>query len=247
MQYEDLPEEYRTQLESKKYDNILINYIISESLLKAANLEEFKKVALRSLYYIRQEIDMARYSINKNMNAKLFVFPEIEVIVPKNTMGSEILDLFEQRLFSTLHQRPLSTFEINLDNPEVKEHINHHPLDIKNVNHKLNCWEHKQCGHEPGGKNAHLGICPAATYYHANGFLEGINGGRACMYIIGTFCDNTLSGTSRDKEKACLECEFFKTLKQEHGKDMLVFTFHDYVKKQKVYQYSSLESPGKKI
>lgn len=246
MQYEDLPENYRKQLESEKYENILINYIISESLLRASNLEDFKKLALTSLLHIRQEIDMARYTINKKTNAKSFVLPEIEVIVPKNTMDSEILNLFEQRIFSIIYQRPISMFEINLNEPVVKEPINHHPLEIKNASYKLNCWEYKQCGHEQGGKNAHLGICPAATYYHANGFLDGINGGRACMYITGTFCDNSLSGTAKEKDKVCLECEFFRTLKQEHGKDMLVFTFHDYVTKQKSNQYSGSEGSGKK-
>ena len=29
---------------------------------------------------------------------------------------------------------------------------------------KPNCWEHKKCGRQPGGKNTDdLGVCPAAT------------------------------------------------------------------------------------
>ncbi|MGE5174112.1 MAG: two-CW domain-containing protein, partial [Betaproteobacteria bacterium] len=28
---------------------------------------------------------------------------------------------------------------------------------------KLNCWEHKKCGRQPGGhKVAELGVCPSA-------------------------------------------------------------------------------------
>lgn len=235
MQYEDLPENFRKQIEYKKFDNILIDNIISDSLLKAFNLEDFEKLAIKSLSHIRQQIDHARYMIYENMNAnaKLFVLPETELIVPKSTEDLEILDLFEQRIFSRLYQSPLSMYEINLNEPEIKEHINFQPLEIKNTCNKLNCWEHKQCGREPGGKKAYLGICPVTTYHDANGFLDGINGGRACMYITGTFCDNTLNGTVHEKGKTCLECDFFKTLKQEHGKDMLIYTFHDYIKKQK--------------
>jgi len=43
-----------------------------------------------------------------------------------------------------------------------------------------------------------MGVCPAATFEAADGFCEGKNGGRACVYITGTFCSGTIQGTQVD-------------------------------------------------
>jgi hypothetical protein len=46
---------------------------------------------------------------------------------------------------------------------------------------KMNCWQVKKCGREPGGGNeAQLGVCPAATETALQGVNGGKNGGRAC-------------------------------------------------------------------
>jgi len=95
----------------------------------------------------------------------------------------------------------------------------------------LNCWEFKKCGREPGGANvAHLGVCPAATAEEADGFCDGKNGGRGCAFITGTFCGGTIQGTAADKEKNCAGCEFYKTLKHDHGMQQSVFRFGEYVR-----------------
>lgn len=81
----------------------------------------------------------------------------------------------------------------------------------------LNCWEFKQCGREPGGRKAiEMGVCPAAVFKVANGYLGGVNGGRACCFIAGTFCDESLQGTYRDKSKNCWDCDFYRILRREH-------------------------------
>jgi hypothetical protein len=98
---------------------------------------------------------------------------------------------------------------------------------------KQNCWEFKKCGREPGGAKTHeLGVCPAATFALANGFCGGKNGGRACVYITGTFCAGVIQGTYKEKQKNCADCEFYKKLKQEHGAKMSVWSFYEYVKKK---------------
>jgi hypothetical protein len=95
----------------------------------------------------------------------------------------------------------------------------------------LNCWEFKKCGREPKGEKAHeLGICPAALFDESDGFCDGKNGGRACMYIAGTFCSETTPGTHREDSKDCECCDFYRMLKQEHGPEMSVFSFQKYVK-----------------
>lgn len=54
---------------------------------------------------------------------------------------------------------------------------------------KLNCWNWKNCGRYPGGSKAKdLGICTASVHDEVDGFMNGRNAGRACMYIFGTFC-----------------------------------------------------------
>lgn len=96
---------------------------------------------------------------------------------------------------------------------------------------KQNCWEFKKCGREPGGANVKaLGICPAATYLPAHGFLGGRMGGRGCAYITGTFCAGNIQGTFAEKEKECAVCDFYLTLKREHGAACSVLEFTRYVK-----------------
>lgn len=96
---------------------------------------------------------------------------------------------------------------------------------------KQNCWEFKNCGRQEGGHNtASLGVCPASTLGSATGYLDGVNGGRACTYITGTFCGGTIQGTHKEKEKNCGSCDFFKQLRKEHGSDLNMISFSKHVK-----------------
>ncbi len=73
---------------------------------------------------------------------------------------------------------------------------------------KLNCWEFKDCGRQPGGARVgKLGICPAAA----------MNRGRSCWAIAGTFCGGEIQGTFAHKRSTCMSCEFFLRVKQEEG------------------------------
>jgi len=82
---------------------------------------------------------------------------------------------------------------------------------------KLNCWEFKKCGREPGGSHVDAsGICPAATTEKLDGLHDGINGGRACWHVVGTLCDGNIQGTYAKKYKSCLDCDFYKKVKEEY-------------------------------
>ena len=78
---------------------------------------------------------------------------------------------------------------------------------------KQNCWEYMKCGREPSGeKVTELGICRMATDESLNGLNSGINGGRICWTIAGTFCLGKVQGTFAKEQGSCVECNFFKSI-----------------------------------
>ncbi|MDH3329956.1 MAG: hypothetical protein OEM01_12035 [Desulfobulbaceae bacterium] len=81
---------------------------------------------------------------------------------------------------------------------------------------KKNCWEFKQCGRETGGARiGELGVCPAATEKRVDGINEGHNGGRACWAITGTFCSGVVEGRFASKVETCLQCDFYRIVRNE--------------------------------
>lgn len=83
---------------------------------------------------------------------------------------------------------------------------------------KLNCWEIKKCGREPGGDKHHeLDLCPVVTETSCNGINNGKNAGRLCWAIAGTFCGDKIQGDFAQKSVSCMSCEVFKQVKTEEG------------------------------
>ena len=81
---------------------------------------------------------------------------------------------------------------------------------------KINCWEYKKCGREPGGaKVKELGVCPAAIEIRVNGINCGKFGGRACWAVAGTLCEGKVQGSFAIKVRDCMNCEFFKLVVAE--------------------------------
>lgn len=78
---------------------------------------------------------------------------------------------------------------------------------------KLNCWEYKKCGREPGGaKAAELGVCPSATEARVDGVNCGKNGGRTCWMVAGTLCGGEVQGTYANKFMNCMKCDFYHSV-----------------------------------
>lgn len=87
---------------------------------------------------------------------------------------------------------------------------------------KKNCWEIKNCGRIPSGDNVkELGECPAVKCFSAYGINEGINGGRACWAIAGTFCEGKQQGAFVSKVRECSNCDFFHRVATEEGENLL--------------------------
>ncbi len=90
---------------------------------------------------------------------------------------------------------------------------------------KMNCWEFKKCGRQPGGnKVAELGVCPATLYTELDGAHGGRNAGRACWAIAGSLCGGKIQGTYAQKLHNCWRCEFMNRVKQEEDPTELGFS-----------------------
>lgn len=86
---------------------------------------------------------------------------------------------------------------------------------------RLNCWEFKKCGREPGGdKVSELGVCPAAVWDQRQGVNGGKNGGRVCWVLVGTLCGGKVQGVFADKIGNCAECEFYQYVCQGEGNNV---------------------------
>jgi hypothetical protein len=109
---------------------------------------------------------------------------------------------------------------------------------------KLNCWEVKRCGRQPGGANCiELGTCPAALASKVDGLNHGFMGGRVCWAIAGTLCDGWVQGTYALKLETCLKCAFYQRVKDEEGSefqpDVVVF--------QKIYSLTQEGDTARKV
>ncbi|MCI5148021.1 MAG: hypothetical protein D3916_01190 [Candidatus Electrothrix sp. MAN1_4] len=79
----------------------------------------------------------------------------------------------------------------------------------------INCWEFKECGREPGGRNALIdGICPAAIDSRANGIHQGKNGGRCCWVVVDSYCKvKAIEDISKGLLK-CRNCAFYAMVRE---------------------------------
>jgi len=88
------------------------------------------------------------------------------------------------------------------------------------MHRKKNCWEVKNCGRNPGGdKVDEFGLCPVSMPGHYEGVNHGKHGGRFCWRIAGTLCGGEPQGTAAQKLFNCLDCNFFKLVIAEEGRN----------------------------
>ena len=86
------------------------------------------------------------------------------------------------------------------------------------------------CGREPGGEQVtELGTCPATTDTSFNGLNSGINAGRICWAVAGTFCGGRVQGTFAEKRGSCISCNFFEKVQKEEGNENRDTKFLRYV------------------
>jgi tRNA A-37 threonylcarbamoyl transferase component Bud32 len=104
---------------------------------------------------------------------------------------------------------------------------------------KLNCWEFKKCGRQPGGKKAEtLGLCPAAVDESFSGINNGKNAGRICWAVAGTCCGGKVQGTFAEKRRSCVSCGFYKYVQKQEGTS---------IANQKLLRFFSEDRTGKML
>ena len=75
-----------------------------------------------------------------------------------------------------------------------------------------------KCGRGPKvAKAKKLGACPAAREKRLDRIHGGINSGRACWVVAGTYCGGTAQGTHAKKQLSCKRCDFYKKVHSEEG------------------------------
>ncbi|OLS29395.1 MAG: hypothetical protein HeimC2_00250 [Candidatus Heimdallarchaeota archaeon LC_2] len=93
-----------------------------------------------------------------------------------------------------------------------------------------NCWDFMVCKKGPDTENP----CIAASTVKAYNFLGGINGGRACFYIVGTACtgEDKLSLNKKWIE-FCSKCKFYRHIISESNGKLNYFDFLTHVEKKR--------------
>ena len=91
-----------------------------------------------------------------------------------------------------------------------------------NAMSKLNCWEVQKCGREPGGHAVGgQGPCPASVASTLDGVHGGLNSGRTCWVLAGTFCAGQVVGSAAKRLNTCMECSFYQLVLREEGDDLV--------------------------
>lgn len=86
---------------------------------------------------------------------------------------------------------------------------------------KKNCWEIKKCGKERNLFSSDKSVvCPAAISSEHNGDNGGINGGRICWRVSGTYCNGETQSTYVFKAMNCAKCEVYKQIRDEEGANL---------------------------
>jgi hypothetical protein len=89
---------------------------------------------------------------------------------------------------------------------------------IRSARTKLNCWEFKDCGREPGGlMSGLLGECPVPRSLEFDGVNGGRAAGRAC-WLVGD--RNGCPAHDCSRAKCCHDCDFYRRVTYEQSEDV---------------------------
>ena len=125
-------------------------------------------------------------------------------------------------MLETAHER-VSLLKAGIDGKTI-EHLY---IILNNFNlvgcnsPKINCWEFVGCNRK-SGEDPESGVCKASIDTSADGTNGGINGGRVCWFISGTFSGYKVEGQYAKKLLSCRSCRFFHKVREEEGNTFVV-------------------------
>ena len=80
-----------------------------------------------------------------------------------------------------------------------------------------------KCGRELNGEKSHeQGVCPATLPTEFDGVHNGKASGRFCWTVTGTLCKGRPSGAFSQKFMNCLDCNFFKYVQDQEGRNFRI-------------------------
>lgn len=83
-----------------------------------------------------------------------------------------------------------------------------------------NCWDVMKCGREHDSPTVNdQGECAASAAVKANGLHGGLNGGRVCWAIAGSFSGKQPSCTFVARMGGCESCTFYKMVRVMESSD----------------------------
>jgi len=184
-----------------------------------------------------QEISASSSEQNTGANQINKALQQLDLIIQQNTSASKEMTSTSEELASQAQQLQSTIDFFRLDSknqtmnaqrtpniPQITEFSpisQRPPIQNQNIHYaenRMNCWEFKKCGRQPGGeKVSEFGICPASTDTAHDGYNSGKNSGRYCWKIAGTFCGGKVQGSFVEKATNCLECDFYKIIREEEG------------------------------
>ncbi|MBF0284499.1 MAG: hypothetical protein HQL51_08580 [Magnetococcales bacterium] len=93
----------------------------------------------------------------------------------------------------------------------------------------LNCWDYFQCQREIGNPHRADSVCSVSLTAAHNGKNGGVNAGRYCWRVEGSFCETKLRaaapedprGSFHFKEEHCAKCSFHKQVMEEMGEEYI--------------------------
>jgi hypothetical protein len=84
------------------------------------------------------------------------------------------------------------------------------------MDQKINCWEFRNCGMEPGGIISKIyGECPVPKMMKRDGVNGGKGAGRDCWTIMHASASGNGPFICRNSRISCILCEFYHRVQGE--------------------------------
>lgn len=87
---------------------------------------------------------------------------------------------------------------------------------------RLNCWEYKNCGHGPNMNKNNQMTCPTVSEGKLDGVHNGVQAGRTCWVVAGTYCNGSVQGKFAQKYNTCMNCDFYQKVLEEEGHKFVI-------------------------